>query len=160
MKERFSCVVALRSPAHITLVPPFWMENVKEDKLIDALIIFSRAQSPFGISIKGFGAFKPKVIYVDVQADSSLESLRARLEDFLLKQENFPVKKEERPFHPHISIATRDLHKKAFHEAWEIFEQKKYETEWLATGVSLLRHNQKKWDVIYTSQFENKLEAN
>ena len=157
MRERFSCVVALRSPAHITLVPPFWMDNVKEDQLKQALDVFSRSQSPFEINIKDFGAFKPRVIYVNVQANASLQSLHGRLEEFLLEQQNFPLKKEERPFHPHISIATRDLHKKAFHEAWEIFGQKKYEDAWITTGVSLLRHKQKNWDVIYTSQFESKL---
>jgi 2'-5' RNA ligase len=160
MKERFSCVVALRSPAHITLVPPFWMEDVKEDKLKNALDVFSRSQTPFAIAVKDFDVFKPRVIYVNVQPNNSLQSLRVRLEQFLLKQEYFPVKKEERPFHPHISIATRDLHKKAFREAWEIFKQKKYETTWIATGVSLLKHNQKNWDVIYTSQLENKFDAN
>jgi 2'-5' RNA ligase len=97
------------------------------------------------------------VIYVNVQANASLQSLHGRLKEFLLEQENFPLKKEERPFHPHISIATRDLHKKTFHEAWEIFGQKKYEDAWITTGVSLLRHKQKNWDVIYTSQFESKL---
>jgi len=159
MKERFSCVVALRSPAHITLVPPFWMDNIKEDKLKQALDAFSQSQASFEIEAKDFGAFKPRVIYVNVQESSSLESLRIQLEEFLLKQEEFPLKKEDRPFHPHISIATRDLHKKAFREAWEIFEQKKCEATWIATGVSLLRHDQKNWDVIYTSQFENKFEA-
>ena len=159
MKERFSCVVALRSPAHITLVPPFWMEDTVEDKLTHALAVFCRSQASFQIDVQGFGAFKPRVIYVNVQANNSLKSLRVQLEKFLLKREDFPVKKEERPFQPHISIATRDLHKKTFREAWEIFEHKKYETTWITTGISLLKHNQKNWDVIYTSQFENKFEA-
>ena len=33
MKDHFNCLVALRSPAHITLVPPFWMNDDLENKL-------------------------------------------------------------------------------------------------------------------------------
>jgi hypothetical protein len=54
-----------------------------------------------------------------------------------------------------MSLATRDLYKKAFYEAWEIFSVKKYEASWEVNGISLLRHNKKNWDVIFTSQFED-----
>jgi len=52
-------------------------------------------------------------------------------------------------------LATRDLYKKAFQEAWEIFSKKKYEALWMVSGISLLRHNKKNWDVIFTSQYED-----
>ena len=32
MLEKYNCKVALKSPAHITLVPPFWMEEEKEQQ--------------------------------------------------------------------------------------------------------------------------------
>src|SRR6266498_5542258 len=66
MKEQFGCLVALRSPAHITLVPPFWMEEAFEEKLKNALTSFSGQQNKFEITLKNFAAFKPKVIYAAV----------------------------------------------------------------------------------------------
>jgi 2'-5' RNA ligase len=33
MQERYNCKVGLKSPAHITLIPPFWMEENKEAAL-------------------------------------------------------------------------------------------------------------------------------
>ncbi len=63
--------------------------------------------------------------------------------------------KEDRPFHPHLTIATRDLRKKAFYEAWEHFKKKEYAAEWITEGISLLRHNKKNWDVLFTSQFQS-----
>jgi len=155
MKERFDCVVALRSPAHITLIPPFWLNEKEEDQLKDAIAEFSQSFAAFEIRLKNFAAFKPRVIYVDVAPNEQLPQLHARLEEFLIIKNQFPINKEERPLHPHVSIATRDLHKKAFREAWEIFKEKKYENAWMASGISLLRHDQKKWDVIFTSQFVN-----
>ena len=43
IKERFGCVVALRSPAHITLIPPFWLDEKKEHQLKDGIGEFSQS---------------------------------------------------------------------------------------------------------------------
>jgi 2'-5' RNA ligase len=155
MKERFDCSVALRSPAHITLVPPFWMDESLANKLQNEIRDFSEQQASFEINLKNFSAFKPKVIFVDVIATQLLQTFQAHLLQFLVTSNIFPIEKEDRPFHPHITIATRDLHKKSFHEAWEIFKEKTYEASWLVNSMSLLRHSQKNWDVIFTSQFPN-----
>ncbi|TMI85635.1 MAG: 2'-5' RNA ligase family protein [Bacteroidetes bacterium] len=155
MKERFGCVVALRSPAHITLIPPFWLDENEEHHLKNATAEFSQSRAGFEIRLKDFAAFKPRVIYVDVMPNQELQSLHAQLEEFLILKKQFSISKDERPLHPHVSIATRDLHKKAFQEAWEIFKEKKYESSWIASGISILKHDQKKWDVIFTSHFAN-----
>ena len=65
----------------------------------------------------------------------------------------YNIKKETRAFHPHITIATRDLHKKSFAEAWPSYQNKKFTEEWVANGLSVLKHNGTRWDVIHTSLF-------
>jgi 2'-5' RNA ligase len=155
MKDRFGTVVALRSPAHITLVPPFWMDQPLEKPLQTIISNFSLQENSFNITLKDFGAFKPRVIYVGVPENKSLQLLHDRLLQLLISLNTFPIEKEDRPFHPHVTIATRDLHKKSFREAWEVFKEKKYDAPWLVNSISLLRHNQKNWDVIFTSQFPN-----
>lgn len=155
MKERFDCTVALRSPAHITLIPPFWMDNKEEDNLKNAITGFAQQKTMFEIALKNFSAFKPRVIYVDVMPNESLHSLHAQLLDFFANHDSFSIGREDHHFHPHVTIATRDLRKKAFRHAWDIFKEKKYEISWIAEGISLLKHNQKNWDVIFTSQFYN-----
>jgi 2'-5' RNA ligase len=155
MKDRFECTVALRSPAHITLIPPFWMEDVSENNLKNTINEFAIQQTSFEITLLGFDAFKPRVIYVNVLPNEALQKLQAQLQVFLIQTKLFPIKKEKRPFHPHVTIAARDLHKKAFREAWDIFQQKRYRADWIANSISLLKHNQKKWDVVFTSHFEN-----
>jgi len=154
-KERYGCTVALKSPAHITLLPPFWMNEELEDDLINSITGFSATKNKFEILLKDFAAFKPRVIYVDVVKNKMLDSFYGSLTDFIYAENKYPVKKEDRPFHPHVTLATRDLYKKAFYDAWEIFSTKKYEASWLVNGISLLRHNKKNWDVIFTSQLED-----
>lgn len=155
MKDRFGCTVALRSPAHITMIPPFWMKAELENDFFQSIDEFASHRNQVLIHLKNFSCFKSSVVFVDMIKNEQMALLRTGLEDFLLKQNKFPVKKETRSFHPHISIATRDLYKKAFFEAWDIFKNKKYEAEWLAKGVSVLRHNKKNWDVIHTSQLRS-----
>ena len=154
-KDHFECTVALRSPAHITLIPPFWMKEDLENDLVNSIRNFSIAKNKFEIKLKDFEAFKPKVIFVDVVKNEILDRLHQSFEDFILKENKFAIKKDDRPFHPHVTLATRDLYKKAFQDAWEVFSKKKYKASWIVAGISLLRHNKKNWDVIFTSQLQN-----
>ena len=113
----------------------------------------SLSARPFTIATKNFSAFKPRTIYVDVVVNEKLRSLKAAIDKFF-SEADYKIKIESRPFHPHITIATRDLHKKDFHEAWTFFETKKFQGEWEANALSVLRHNSKNWDVIHTSAFK------
>jgi 2'-5' RNA ligase len=124
-----------------------------ENDLINSIREFSISKPKFEITLQNFAAFSPKVIFVDVVKSEILNGLCRSFADFIINQNKFPIKKEDRPFHPHVTLATRDLYKKAFQEAWDIFSKKKYEALWIVSGLSLLRHNKKNWDVIYTSQF-------
>ena len=152
-KEHYECSVALKSRAHITIIPPFWMNEELENDIINSTREFSIMQTKFEISLQNFAAFPPKVIFVDILKNNILNELYRSFADFIFSQNKFPIKKEDRSFHPHVTLATRDLYKKAFQEAWEIFSKKKYEALWIVNGISLLRHNKKNWDVIFTSQF-------
>jgi 2'-5' RNA ligase len=151
-KEHYGCTVALKSPAHVTIVPPFWMKEDLENELIKSIDEFWTGQDTFEINLKGFSTFKPKVIFIDVEKHDALISLRKEFNNFILQKNKFPIEKDDRPFHPHVTLATRDLHKKAFNEAWNVFSEKKYAASWSVNGISLLRHNKKNWNVIFTSQ--------
>ncbi len=153
MKARYMCEVALRAPAHITLVPPFWMKPELENSLIDSITAFSINQEGFYIQLNNFSHFKSQVLFVDLSPNERLPKLKNELQDFLLKSGRYPVKDDKRPFHPHVTIATRDLYKEAFYEAWEHFKNKKYAAEWIVQDISLLKHTQGKWEVVATSSF-------
>ncbi len=153
MHQRHQCKIGLKSPAHITLVPPFWMEEEQEKLLLPDVDGLAKILSPFIVRTKNFSAFKPRTIFIDIQKTKELESLKEKIDSFFKKDRPYTIKTEVRPFHPHVTIATRDLFKKNFYEAWPIFEKERFEEEWEANSLSVLRHNKKNWDVIHTSQF-------
>ena len=152
MRDRFRCVVALKSPAHITLVSPFWMNVGLQPALENIITEFSANQTSFVVNLKNFDCFRPQVIFIHVERSEILDSLKSGYEKHLLTN-GFSIKRETRPFHPHITIANRDVQKKDFAEAWEHFSRKQYITSFIADGVSLLKHNGTIWEPVYKASF-------
>ncbi len=148
MKANFGCTVALKSPAHITLVPPFWLPTAQRDELLKTFESFVSEQESFSVTLNGFSHFGRKVLFVQVDPNSVLEKL------FKDVMEHFPrllpgvIKNEERPFHPHVTIANRDLHPADFLTAWEYFSQQQFRESFTAHTISLLKLETGKWSVI------------
>src|SRR5687767_15980790 len=63
MNDRYHCKVGLKSPAHITFIPPFWMEEDREASLLADLDDIAKTLTPFTIKTKNFSAFKPRTIF-------------------------------------------------------------------------------------------------
>jgi 2'-5' RNA ligase len=145
MRDHFGCAVALHSPAHITLIPPFWMNEELEQELIDDVEVFTEQAASLEISLKNFDAFKPRVIFVHVQENEALAELKSSLEQFLLSKNRYPLKKETRPFHPHLTIANRDLLKKDFPAAFEHFSKIKYAISFPVNVLTLFTHDGSQW---------------
>jgi 2'-5' RNA ligase len=152
MAEKYGCKVGLKSPAHITIVPPYWMEEEMEQTLISDIEKISNETVSFGITTNNFSSFPPRTLFIAAEEAEKLNGLK-RLSDTFFRNTNYGMKIETRRFHPHITIATRDLRKKDFWEAWEYFKDKTFREEFIAEGLSLLKHNGKTWDVTYLAKF-------
>lgn len=147
MREQFACVVALKSPAHITLVPPFWLPLTEESSLIETLSSFKPGQNLTKITLDGFSHFGNRVIFIQVKETEILSKLKAETEKHFTKKFK-SLKTDDRPFHPHITIANRDLKPGDFAKAWEYFSKQNFHESFDATTVSLLRLSEGKWQVI------------
>lgn len=152
MAAKYNCNVALKSPAHITIVPPFWMEQEKEEQLKAALQNITETIQPFVICTDDFSAFKPRTLFVSIKDNQQLKQVKTKTDDHF-KSTCFKIKTDDRSFHPHITIATRDLRKKDFADAWPYFGNKSFEEAFEASGLSLLKHNGSTWDAYYTAGF-------
>jgi 2'-5' RNA ligase len=153
MFDKYQCKVGLRSPAHITLIPPFWMEESMESDLVKEIDVVSNSLKVFHVATNNFSSFKPSTIFIALQENEILNNTKNAVDEHFKKNSSFKIKLDPRPFHPHITIATRDLFKKAYYEAWEHFREKEFRMEATISGISILKHNKKNWDVFHTSQF-------
>ena len=146
--QRYKARIALRSPAHITLFPPFEQEENAENSIIQALQSFTLSQSSFTMQLDGFGCFYPRVIFVKPLLNSRLSDLRLELLHHLkteleLMHERF----EKQDFHPHLTIANRDLKGENYELAWQDFQTKTYQRTFEVTSITLLKHDGQRWQI-------------
>ncbi|NER97925.1 MAG: 2'-5' RNA ligase family protein [Symploca sp. SIO1B1] len=139
---------ALKSPPHITLQPTFEWNHDALTVLEQSLRSFAEIHTPISITLKGFGAFAPKVIYIDVLKSPELMNLQGELMAYL--QVSLGIvhpNAHSRPFHPHLTVAFRDLTKQNFQLAWPEFEHRQLEYEFTASELTLLIHDGRQWNV-------------
>ena len=154
MKEQFGCVVALKSPAHITLVPPFWLGEAKELLLLQAVQSFESTMDGLEIEVEGFSHFGRRVLFVSVKENLALKELKSQVEEHFIKSFSASIQKDDRPFHPHITIANRDLKPSDFEKAWQNFNNKEFHEIFLTKRISLLKLRSGKWNVIGEKQWQ------
>lgn len=140
---------ALRSPAHITLHRPFEWKEEKEAFLIETLKNF-RFNVQFELVLKDFAFFEPRVVYVDVLQNDLLFELHTALKNFAKKELRlFNEVEDKRGFHPHVTVAFRDLKKPVFYELKGKFENEQLLENFEYNGFSLLKL-EARWQVHQT----------
>ncbi|UGU14532.1 2'-5' RNA ligase family protein [Sinomicrobium kalidii] len=156
VKERFGAKHALKSPAHITLQMPFKRIAAEESQIINALEGFARLQRPFPVMLSGFDCFSPRVIFVKVEDHAPIVELHAGLQRVLTGKLGFTGREITRRFHPHMTIATRDLPEIVFRKAWPEYEMREFGASFIAGSICLLKHNGKYWEIYREFRFTQK----
>lgn len=157
--DHYGSRAALRSPAHITLHMPFEWAAADEQELKDALLRFAERQRPFNIELNGFGCFPPRVIFIRPVPSSELEKLQAGLKKMAAMELGiFNADRLNQGFHPHVTLAFRDLKKRFFEEAFAAINSRKFDDMWTAKSIELMRHTGQEWEVAESCMFNNSVE--
>ena len=147
--EKYFSYGALRSPAHITLHMPFNLEKNKERKFLEAIESWRPNIPSFKVELSDFSCFEPRVIFVNVKDNPELNSLQVIVVDFMRGHFNiFNQAEDMRGFHPHITVAFRDLKKQFFYQAWNEFSVMKYKSSFDCCSFCVLRWEENNWNVI------------
>ncbi len=145
--DHFESSKALRSPPHITLVPPFFVHEERVELLKETMAIYWVRKRPVQVSLDSPGSFGNKVIFIEVQKTPVLEELSREM-ILLLHSEKFPVKIETRPYHPHVTIAFKDLKPSVFKEAFEYFRKIEFSATFETKRICLLKNSMAGWKVV------------
>lgn len=137
----FDVCRALRTPPHLTIVPPFKALSAEEPEFEKALrgIPFQ----PFEMRISGFSRFGRRVIFVQPEMCDSLRILH-RLASKAFASWHTPEK--ERPFNPHFTIGYRNL-EPVFQSAWPHFREKTTPGVIRIERMVLFKHVKGRWQV-------------
>ena len=98
MHENYGCVVGLKSPAHITIIPPFWMDETKENQLTNDIAVLSSEFETFDLATNNFSAFKPRTIFIDLMTNSKLDLLKKKTDLFFNTHQELKIKTDSRTF--------------------------------------------------------------
>lgn len=155
MKQQFGCIVALKSPAHITLIPPFWMNEQREDALKQAMMSFKSDMKELEIHLDGFSHFDNRVLFINVTANRMLQELKNQVERHFVTSFADVIKIDRRTFQPHITIANRDLRPADFEKAWQQFSNKEFKETFQIKDISILRlkRSDPNWQMIHNNKW-------
>ncbi|MQA02795.1 MAG: 2'-5' RNA ligase family protein [Streptosporangiales bacterium] len=140
-RQGFGDPEALGTPTHVTLLGPTDIDQVQLRAYEDHLAAVAKANTGFGIHLRGTGSFRPvsPVVFVALaEGISSCEQLAAAVR-------SGPVHREhDFPYHPHITVAQElpdDVLDHAFAELAD------FEAQFPVTGFTLYEHVDDTWRV-------------
>ncbi len=145
--EKFSVQGALRLPPHLTIFPPFELEESKKALLVPVLEQFAKKREAFSLAVTDFNHFDETVWFIDVEQSAVLFDLKTQLAGILL--ENFAVVEDLRGRkgpHFHITLAYKDVTPEKFGIIGEFLKGKKVPVKTLRVGaITLFAHRDEKW---------------
>lgn len=150
--EKYDSKAALNQPPHITVVPPFELDESKEESLYQLVENYLKNTYPFLLTLENYGSFPPKVIFIDVVPNHQLNELANNLSKVLQEQEI--VKPSNYSYHPHVTVAFKDLTEENYKLAWEEYKDKNVYFNWDLNQISLLKYVDKQWLVVKDVYFK------
>jgi len=146
--DNYNSRAALKSPPHITLQPPFPLLDEEIAPLKSCISKFASTQAVVEVTLDGFAAFPPRVIYINVVKTQPLLDLQSNLASTLATElQIVDARDKNRGFSPHMTVGFKDLTKQNFKTAWAEFQHQQLDYEFVATDLTLLYHNGKRWEI-------------
>lgn len=137
-----------KSPPHITLQPPFFWQGDNTTPLEDRLRQFAQTQPTVPVTLSGFGAFAPRVLYINVLKTPELMALQAHLKTTLETTLDIKDPKAKgRAFAPHLTVASRRLNRAIFKKIWAELEPRQVEFNFWGDRLTLLIHDGQRWQI-------------
>lgn len=143
---RFKVSAALKPPVHITLFRPIKLDKDLEGELVAVLENIKKSNQPFTVELKDFDIFRKHVVFINVLKSLELWKLADQVKDeyyehkLAMKDPN-----DHKDFHPHITIAFRDIPPQIFPELWAFYKDSRYTASFSVNSFSLLKHDGSKW---------------
>ena len=147
VRDRYGSKTAMKSPAHITLVPPFWWPTDRVETLQEMAGQFRFAISGLDLRLNGYGHFRKRVIYISVEENGALSSLRSDFNTYMKPLLGAMLKDDAHEFTPHVTIATRDLSPAAFDGTWAYLQHRPFEARMTLRAISLLVLKEGRWEI-------------
>ncbi|MFA8301288.1 MAG: 2'-5' RNA ligase family protein [Hyphomicrobiales bacterium] len=136
---------ALRSPAHITVLSPFFLQNGTLDEAIKNIGEKVYSYDPFDVKLYGFDHFGERVIYVNVVKNEELAQFQDQIHKEIFAEGYIKAAPIRNEFHPHITIAFKDIKSYHFAKIWRYFFKIRYRRSFPVNNIHLLQYGNNRW---------------
>lgn len=145
IRDKFNVKYALKSPAHVTLKMPFSYNEAKEEKLIQLLRNFLIPIESFPVSFGGVDTFGKRVIFLKVKSDDRLTKVQSSLKEFCKRELNLVDELSDRNFHPHLTIAFKDLKETYFDNILDLLKKYDLKEDFQVDRITILKRIDGRW---------------
>lgn len=149
--KRFQAEKAYRNFPHITIVPPFMHDEKNESEVVGHFLKATPLSSPFTVKLNGYGSFDHKkhpVIFIKPEASEALNEIYRVFARFM---DCFQF---VRNFHPHVTVAYRDLSYENYDKAWKEYAALSFNENFEVSRIGLYKHYEQKWNLLATKELK------
>jgi 2'-5' RNA ligase len=137
---------ALRTPPHITLVPPMLLTASEVGWIYGIAYAIAGNQTPFPLQLKDYSSFKPRVIFISPVVNEPLLNLHEIWHEAITtRMPHVLAKYPEKPYHPHLTLAHKDVTHPQFDSLWKYFSTKSFEAHFEVDRFCILTHTDDGW---------------
>lgn len=150
MNQEYGCRSGFGTPIHVTLVPPFKLaEKLTTADIAEALakMIIDKKWHPFTAKIDDFDAFGDRTLFAKVLPSTVWTAFRAAVYSTVSAISPGSLRRDTRPFQPHITVANRDIPAGASVEALESLNQLELKTTFPVDNITIFERRDKRWVV-------------
>ncbi|WP_111669070.1 2'-5' RNA ligase family protein [Algoriphagus litoralis] len=147
IQEQFGIKYALKSPPHVTLKMPFNYNEAKESVLETKLTGFLKDKKSLNLTINGADTFGKRVIFLAITPTPELMDLQSSMKIFCKRELNLVDELSDRNYHPHMTVAFKDLKAARFDEILDLVKRESFQTSFCVDSVSILKRSAQKWNL-------------
>lgn len=151
--ERYQVFKALKPPVHITLYKPLWISDDREALLIESMRSVGMINKNFDLQVENFSRFDKRVLYLKALANPEVVSLQHQIAATFLEQGFDKDAKTDQHYHPHFTLAYRDITPEKFDTMWKEYQDRQFREHFTVDHFSILKHDGKKWQVLEDFHF-------
>lgn len=148
MNEVYGCKSGHGTPIHVTLVPPFRLQE--EYSTADLISVIEKEVLPKGLGftahINNFDAFGDRTLFANVVAGDAWTRLRDKTVQALLNTCPGCTKKDKKPFQPHATVANRDIPAGVMTKAIHVMNELNLAEDFLVDNITIFERKGNRWE--------------
>ena len=154
MNEVYGCKSGHGTPIHVTLVPPFRLQE--EYSTVDLIRAIEKEVLPKGLGftahIDNFDAFGDRTLFAKVVANEHWAKLRDETVQAILTTCPSCTKKDRKPFQPHATVSNRDIPQGVTAKALQVMNELKLVEDFPIDNITIFERKGNRWESSVTME--------